>query len=85
MYGRCKTRLWLTEAPTDLDSPFFLLPFRPDADLSTNSSARNFVCRYFKAKYEGSNAYSGTNLSHELLLTEPPVCTRKPNMQEMID
>ncbi|KAF2754178.1 hypothetical protein EJ05DRAFT_504281 [Pseudovirgaria hyperparasitica] len=57
----------------DLDAPFFLLPFRPESEVSTTTSARNFICHFFKARYENTAGYSGANLSHELLLTEPMV------------
>ncbi|KAK4550202.1 hypothetical protein LTR36_003169 [Oleoguttula mirabilis] len=53
-----------------LDTPFLLLPFRPDSDAG---GARSFVRNFYKSNAEGSNQYRGANLRQELRLTEPIV------------
>ncbi|PNS20437.1 hypothetical protein CAC42_5887 [Sphaceloma murrayae] len=53
-----------------LDTPFLLLPFRPEGDIT---SARTFVRNYFKANKEGSREFMGTSLARELRLTEPEI------------
>lgn len=53
-----------------LDTPFLLLPFRPEGDVS---SARTFIRNYFRANREGSMQYRGEPLKRELRLTEPQV------------
>ncbi|KAF1810679.1 hypothetical protein P152DRAFT_93337 [Eremomyces bilateralis CBS 781.70] len=53
-----------------LDTPFVMLPFRPDSD---TSSAKSLVRNFFKAQYEESGLYTGTHLQQELRLTEPMV------------
>ncbi|GAB1727586.1 hypothetical protein NU195Hw_g4661t1 [Hortaea werneckii] len=53
-----------------LDSPFLLLPFRPDSDAG---GARTFIRSYYKANAEGSSQYRGAGLQQELRLTEPVV------------
>lgn len=49
-----------------LDTPFLLLPFRPDTDVN---SARTFIHNFFKANREGSPEYVGEGLRRELRLT----------------
>lgn len=51
-----------------LNSPFLLLPFRPDSD---PSSARSFITNFFKHNAEGSHQYRGQGLQQELRLAEP--------------
>lgn len=53
-----------------LDSPFLLLPFRPNSD---QSSARSFVNTFFKSNASGSQQYRGSSLQQELRLTSPTV------------
>ena len=53
-----------------LDSPFLLLPFRPDSD---PSGARAFIRNFFKSNGEGLHQYRGAYLQQELKLTEPIV------------
>ncbi|KAK5124114.1 hypothetical protein LTR85_001817 [Meristemomyces frigidus] len=53
-----------------LDTPFLLLPFRPDTDAG---GARSFVRNFYKSNAEGSGQYRGANLRQELRLTEPIV------------
>ena len=53
-----------------IDTPFFLLPFRPGVD---QSAAKLFIRSFFKAKYERSPALSGEYLQRELRLTDPMV------------
>jgi len=48
-----------------LDTPLFLLPFRPSSDLS---STRNFIRRFFDRG--GVPSLSGSALTQELRLTE---------------
>lgn len=50
-----------------LDTPFLLLPFRPDTDAS---GARSFVRNFYKSNAEGSHHYRGAGLQQELRLTE---------------
>jgi hypothetical protein len=47
-----------------LDTPLFLLPFRPSSDLS---SVKTFIRRYFE---HGQPSISGGALTQELRLTE---------------
>lgn len=56
--------------PIALDTPFVLLPFRPDSD---TMSAKSLVRNFFKAQYEESGLYTGKHLQQELRLTEPIV------------
>lgn len=53
-----------------LDTPFLLLPFRPDSDAG---GARSFVRNFYKSNAEGSEQYRGASLRQELRLTEPNV------------
>ncbi|KAF2157718.1 hypothetical protein K461DRAFT_290008 [Myriangium duriaei CBS 260.36] len=53
-----------------LDTPFLLLPFRPEGDIN---SARTFIRNFFKGNKEGSYEYRGEALQRELRLTEPDV------------
>lgn len=53
-----------------LDTPFLLLPFRPEGDVS---SARTFIHNFFKANRVGAFEYRGESLRRELRLTEPDV------------
>ncbi|KAH9840467.1 hypothetical protein Tdes44962_MAKER01667 [Teratosphaeria destructans] len=53
-----------------LDSPFLLLPFRPDSD---SSGARSFIRNFYQANSEGSSQYRGAGLQQELRLTDPVV------------
>ncbi|KAF2766906.1 DUF1708-domain-containing protein [Teratosphaeria nubilosa] len=53
-----------------LDSPFLLLPFRPDSD---PSGARSFIRNFYQANSEGSSQYRGASLQQELRLTDPVV------------
>lgn len=53
-----------------LDTPFLLLPFRPETD---TASAKTFVGNFFKANREGSQHYTGSSLRRELVLTDPAV------------
>ncbi|PSK60612.1 hypothetical protein B9Z65_762 [Elsinoe australis] len=53
-----------------LDTPFLLLPFRPEGDIT---SARTFIRNYFKANKEASMDFRGESLSRELRLTEPEI------------
>lgn len=53
-----------------LDTPFLLLPFRPDSDAG---GARTFIRNYYKGNSEGSHQYRGAGLQQELRLTEPNV------------
>lgn len=60
----------LSPGSTDLDMPFLLLPFRPNAD---PSAARNFIRTFFRGLHEGSPQSQGSGLQHELRLLEPMV------------
>jgi len=53
-----------------LDTPFLLLPFRPETDIS---APRTFIRNFFKANREGSHDFRGAALQKELRLTEPYV------------
>lgn len=53
-----------------LDSPFLLLPFRPNTD---PQGARTFITNFYKANAERSPKYTGAALEQELRLTEPIV------------
>ncbi|WPH02673.1 DUF1708-domain-containing protein [Acrodontium crateriforme] len=53
-----------------LNSPFLLLPFRPNTD---TTPARTFIGNFFKANSEGLTQYTGTSLQQELRLTEAAV------------
>ena len=49
-----------------LDTPFLLLPFRPESD---HSSAQTFIHTFFKSHREGLMDYRGEALQRELRLT----------------
>lgn len=53
-----------------LDTPFLLLPFRPNSD---PRAARSFILNFFRSKHEHNGHYTGENLQQELRLTEPMV------------
>lgn len=53
-----------------LDTPFLLLPYRPDID---SNSSRMFIGNFFKANMQGSRDYTGSALRQELRLTEPEI------------
>lgn len=53
-----------------LDSPFLLLPFRPETDVN---SARAFIQNFYTLSQGGSMQYTGASLRKELVLTEPAV------------
>lgn len=65
----------LTRHSAGLDTPFLLLPFRPNSD---PRAARSFILNFFRAQYEHSGQYTGENLQHELRLTEPMVRAPTP-------
>jgi hypothetical protein len=54
-----------------LDTPFLLLPFRPETD---TIPAKTFINNFFKGNREGSRHYTGSSLRRELVLTDPAVC-----------
>ena len=58
----------LTRSSTALDTPFFLLPFRPASD---PSAARTFIRNFFN--YERGENLTGSRLEQEVMLTEPMV------------
>ena len=69
-----------------LDTPFFLLPFRP---LSDPSAARTFIRNYFNPPPEKATSLHGEALMQELRLTEPMVrdtliCTH-PHLEGKVD
>ena len=53
-----------------LDAPFFILPFRPETDVSPT---RTFITNFYSANHAGSELYTGVSLHKELILTEPAV------------
>lgn len=53
-----------------LDSPFFLLPFRPETDAGP---ARTFIRNFYVAGQTNSTHYTGESLRKELVLTEQVV------------
>ena len=53
-----------------LEAPFFLLPFRPETDISP---ARTFIRNFFAETHSGSLHYTGASLQKELVLTEHAV------------
>lgn len=53
-----------------LDAPFFLLPFRPETDVSPS---RIFIRSFYAANQAGSAQYTGASLRKELSLTEHAV------------
>ncbi|KAF2723302.1 DUF1708-domain-containing protein, partial [Polychaeton citri CBS 116435] len=53
-----------------LDTPFLLLPFRPDSDAS---GVRTFIASFFRENMNGSSRYRGNGLKQELRLTDPIV------------
>ena len=53
-----------------LDTPFLLLPFRPETD---TVPAKTFINNFFKSNREGNRNYAGTSLRRELVLTDPAV------------
>lgn len=53
-----------------LDTPFLLLPFRPETDVTP---ARTFIRNFYKANREGLYDYRGQALQQELRLTEPEI------------
>lgn len=55
---------------TALDTPFLLLPFRPNAD---PNAARNFIRNFFKNGPGQSVAFHGESLKKEMRLIEPMV------------
>ncbi|KAI5194670.1 DUF1708-domain-containing protein [Aureobasidium subglaciale] len=53
-----------------LDTPFLLLPFRPD----TNTvAAKTFINNFFKGNRDGTRNYNGSSLRRELVLTDPAI------------
>ncbi|KAF2221732.1 hypothetical protein BDZ85DRAFT_132860 [Elsinoe ampelina] len=53
-----------------LDTPFLLLPFRPQGDIT---SARAFIQDYYRANNKGMSEYKGESLRKELRLTETEI------------
>ncbi|KAK5131303.1 hypothetical protein LTR08_001142 [Meristemomyces frigidus] len=53
-----------------LNTPFLLLPFRPD---SGTGGARSFIRNFYMHNSEGSGQYRGAGLRQELRLTDPIV------------
>ncbi|THY02666.1 DUF1708-domain-containing protein [Aureobasidium pullulans] len=53
-----------------LDTPFLLLPFRPETD---TIPAKTFINNFFKGNREGSRHYTGSSLRRELVLTDPAI------------
>lgn len=53
-----------------LDTPFLLLPFRPETD---TVPAKTFINNFYKGNREGSKNYTGSSLRRELILTDPAV------------
>lgn len=71
-------------APTALDIPFLLLPFRPSSD---PSAARTFIRNFFNAEQRGS-PLRGEALLQELRLSEPMVrtyCTKTHSQCDVVD
>lgn len=50
-----------------LDTPFLLLPYRPETD---TAHTKTFINNFFKANREGSRSHSGASLGTELVLTD---------------
>jgi len=53
-----------------LDTPFLLLPFRPETDVTPT---RTFIRNFFTSNRDGSHEYRAVALQQELRLTEPEV------------
>ncbi|KAH0386816.1 DUF1708-domain-containing protein, partial [Aureobasidium melanogenum] len=53
-----------------LDTPFLLLPFRPETD---TVPAKTFINNFYKGNREGSKNYTGSSLRRELILTDPAI------------
>jgi hypothetical protein len=57
-------------APTALDMPFLLLPFRPGSD---PVGSKSFIRNFFKIQYDGSFSENKQAIQQELRLMDPLV------------
>lgn len=56
----------------ELDTPFVILPYRPDSATSSNP-AKAFVQSFYQSNSDGDSRYTGPALQQELRLTETDV------------